>query len=292
MNEIIVERTAVTLSFACNLKCALCGVYAPYYKKPRRFSLEYLKETMKRYFDVVTYVKFLTLAGGEPMLYTDLPEIIDYLLQFKEQIGRIEIITNGTIVPNQATIDAAKKFGDKFYFLVDNYGPDKSLKIKEIDELLINSGIIHQVRNYTKNGTHCGGWIDYGDLTKKRRTHKEAEELFSKCAQAQKLKFPFCLVEGKMYPCSPYRRCNELEIIEDNYSEYIDLFDDKLTVEEQRQKIQSIYDATSLTACAYCDGMCEDSKRYFPAEQLTIHEESSVDAGARIYAEVLKNIKR
>ena len=71
-----------------------------------------------------------------------------------------------------------------------------------------------------------------------------------------------------------------------DYSEYVDLFDDTLTVNEQREKIAAIYQKKSLVACAYCNGMHEDSPRFQPGQQLTKEELEQIKDGARFYADI------
>ena len=80
--------------------------------------------------------------------------------------------------------------------------------------------------------------------------------------------------------------CHEYGVTQGNSNEYINLLDDSLTVEEQRQKIKNIYARKSLSACAYCNGMCENSPRFTPAVQLTAEELRCVKDGARSYSEV------
>ena len=89
-----------------------------------------------------------------------------------------------------------------------------------------------------------------------------------------------------MWPCPPARRRRQLGL-SDDYSEYINFFDDSLSIEEQQEKIRLIYEKKSLSACAYCSGLCEDSERFIPGEQMTQEELSYIKAGARSYEEVL-----
>lgn len=296
MKELHMERTNLLITLACNLNCARCGTHVPYAKNARtpvgNFPLSYLQEVVERYFRIVTHVWKFTIAGGEPLLHPDLPRFLELLLPYADQIDIVEIITNGTIVPNDELIRAAKKLG-KLCFLVDDYGRDLSKKIPEIDCVLTDEGIRHVIRENNKVDAYCNGWVDYGDLSKKRlHTQEEIEKLYARCAYPQKQKGPFSTIDGIMYPCTPCRICREFGVIPDNYDEYIDLFDDTLTVEEQRRKIQSIYDGKSLTACAFCDGMCDDSERYVPAVQLTQEELRCVKDGARSYHEVLKMLHK
>jgi hypothetical protein len=110
--------------------------------------------------------------------------------------------------------------------------------------------------------------VNFGNLSeRKARLEKDIKQKYQKCAYPGKIRFCFTMMNGKMYPCSPARICNELGI-SNNDNDYIDLLDETLSVEEQRNKIRTILDGTQLDACAYCNGLCEDSERFVPAEQL------------------------
>lgn len=296
MDELNMERTNLLITLACNLNCARCGTHVPYAKNSRalagHFSIEYLQKVLDRYFKIVTHVWKFTIAGGEPLLHPDLPEFLNMLQPYAAQIDVVEIITNGTILPNEKLIQAAKGL-DKLCFLVDDYGRDLSRKIPEIEQLLTNEGIKHVIRENNAANSHCGGWMDYGDLRKKRRTtREECEKVYAVCSYPQKQKFAFSTIDGMMYPCTPLRLCREFGVLSDNYDEYINLFDDAMTVEEQRQKIKKIYGGKSLSACAFCDGWCEDSVRYVPAVQLTPEELRCVRDGARSYHEALEMLHK
>lgn len=296
MNELHMERTNLLITLACNLNCARCGTHVPYAKNSRseagHFSLSYLQEVLERYFKIVTHVWKFTIAGGEPLLHPELPQFLDLLRQYADQIDIIEIITNGTILPNDRLLRAAKDL-DKLYFLVDDYGRDLSRKIPQIDRLLTDEGIKHVIRENNEVNSHCGGWMDYGDLRKKKlTTWEEIEKLYAVCAYPQKQKLTFSTIDGMMYPCTPVRLCREFGVLSDNYDEYINLFDDTMTVDEQREKIKKIYAGKGLSACAFCDGWREDSARYVPAIQLTAEELRCVKNGARSYHEALEMLHR
>lgn len=291
------ERTGIEVTGNCTLKCKLCGAYTPY-RSPENsndFSLQNLAKAIKQYFKIVTYVEQFSITGGEPLLCPHLSALIEFLKNYENQFGTVALFTNGTIVPNQDLLMTAKDFGEKLSFSIDDYGSECSSKIKEIDAILTSYGIRHTIRNYTKNDPHCGGWFDCGDLTeKKNRTKKELEILYAKCIQPQKLHFCFNISGRYMWPCSPLQKCNELGVVDDS-TEYIDLLDDTLLVETQRNKIQAIYQKKYLTACAYCNGMCSDSPRVVPAEQLTKKEFLCTTRGGgicRLYSEVQKMMKR
>lgn len=286
MSNFNMERIGLNVTLVCNLNCALCSNYAPYYKNQKHFSVDDLKKSIDRYFSIVTHVKKFIISGGEPLLHPRLNEIIEVLNKYNSRMDVLEIITNGTIVPNDGLLRSLKKFGEKAYLLIDNYGDCLSTRIASIVIALEENGTRFVVRDNNANNAHCSGWVDYGDLTiKKGKTDDLTKQIYKKCAHPSKLKFCFGIVDGVMYPCTVYRRCKELGSISDNYSEYIDLYDDSLTIEEQRNKISKIYSGDMLSACAFCEGLCDDSKRFTPAIQLTDFEKNKVRLGARFYAE-------
>ena len=79
------------------------------------------------------------------------------------------------------------------------------------------------------------------------------------------------IYDGIVDPCGKiYPRINAgLEVDPD---EYIDLFDDSVTIEQQREKISHINSAEYLDFCRYCNGLYPGCKRIKPAEQLTPEE--------------------
>lgn len=55
----------------------------------------------------------------------------------------------------------------------------------------------------------------------------------------------------------------------------VDLFDDSLTVDGKKARLNALLGDEVIEACKYCNGMCEDSPRYLPAEQLTVSVEQA-----------------
>lgn len=278
MNEkFTMDRVGLSVTLACNLNCRLCAAYAPY-QRSVAMDLYILKKTLEQYFSITSFVESFGITGGEPLLYVHMPELFDELLNYLEQIGEIRIFTNGTIIPKIELLNVLAQYGNKFSFLIDNYGEHLSTNIPEICETLENGGIRYEVRDYCSEGVHCGGWVDFGDVREKKHSPESAKELFSKCAFPSKLHFCFTIFNGIMRPCGTIGRRLSLGL-DVNSNEYIDLFDEKMTVEDQRRKIMDIYNANCLDTCAYCNGLCEDSVRFKPAEQLSKEELENIRKG-------------
>ncbi|TCO76454.1 radical SAM protein [Marinisporobacter balticus] len=261
------HRCGIIITYRCNLRCKLCTAYSPYYEIPPHFNFEELKKSIDKYFEIVDYVEKFTISGGEPMVHKELDSIISHTIRYSEKIGFIEIITNGTVVPNEKLIDAIMEKRSKIKFLIDDYGKDLSIKVDEISNIFDELKIQYQVRNHVTEDGHCGGWIDFGDFSQKLYTNEEKEKLFEKCAIPQKMKFCFTIKQGEIHPCGPSYRCIELGKIKKIPEEYVDLFED-ISIHEKQQRICKMQNLKSLQACAFCNGMCEDSLRFRAAEQL------------------------
>lgn len=265
--KLVLKGTGLTSTLRCTLKCKLCCTFSPYYHPPKHFDYNFLAETVDRYFKVVDSVGKFTISGGEPFIHEDLDKVITKISEYFNRIGVLEIITNGTVKPSGKLLDVLEKYKDNVSLMIDEYG-HLSDKVGLISTLLQERGVDFRIRNYGPDNPHCGGWVDFGDFSLKHGTKKEVEEKFSKCAYPRKLQFCFSIMDGEIHPCTPSRRCMELGIIPKDPDEYVDLFDDSISIEEQRQKIRKILYSKSLAACGYCNGICDDSVRYIPAEQL------------------------
>lgn len=272
--EFTMERVGLSVSLVCNLKCKLCAANAPYYNiigKPENSTVSELMDGVKKFFSVVDYVDYFGITGGEPLLYRELPELMEELLRFKEQFKYMDIYSNGASVPSIELLEVLKKYGEKFRrALIDDYG-EPSSKVSEAAAMFNEYQISYEIRDYYTENLHCGGWIDYGSADSPIHTKEEAENLFSKCAYPQKMKFCYSIHKGCMIPCPPVLRLWQEGIA--NPNDYVDLNDESLSVEDIRHKILSINNAKMLDACLYCSsGMCDDSPRFKPGEQLTSEE--------------------
>lgn len=271
-NKFQMKRVGLTCSLKCNLNCKLCVVRSPYHWNDKFPSVKEIAEYIRRYFNIVDYVDFFTISGGEPLLYSEFPSLLDELLHYIDKIGKLEIITNGTILPNKALLSAIRKYDrNSLKFIIDDYGENLSKRFSEITTLFENNNVPYIVNRYHTSDLHCGGWVNYGSAEKIIHTNQETIQLFSKCAYPTKFKFCFNIWEGKMVSCFQVQNRMILGHSVDE-CEYIDLMDDSLSIEEQRKKISYIYNMQYMETCAYCNGLCDDSERFKPAEQFTVEE--------------------
>jgi hypothetical protein len=249
------------------LKCKLCTAFVPYYEIAPHYSYETLTTSVVRYFDLIDTVEKFTINGGEALLHEKLPEIIDFLAGYIDRIGMLEILTNGTIIPNEQLLKSLS-FSPKVNILVNNYGPSLSNKIPQITNLFRNNGIAFRLREQNAETRYCGGWVDISDLSYKNRSEEETENLFNHCVYPGAFRC-FAIFGDKAYICGVYIWCKTEGIISSNPYEYVDFSEDSTaSAEEIKKQILGFYDRRFFTSCKYCNGFCEDSERFLPAEQM------------------------
>lgn len=263
-------RGGFYVTLRCNLKCKLCAAHAPYYKNPWHPSIEELCKQADRFFELVTHIGHFSLTGGEPLLHQNLDMLVTHLGQYAQQIGVLELFTNGTIMPKDSVIDAFKQYPGPVKFCIDHYGPELSVNAERLASRIKTElpDATVELRDYYTDKMHCDGWVDWGVGHVKERTEDEAKKVFVKCSLPQKLEFVSCVNNGVIYPCPQTRRCIELGYIPFDPKEAVDMFDRSYSDAEIQQRIIDRYSLPVLNACKFCNGQCDDSKRYPPAEQL------------------------
>ena len=283
MQGIIIDTSSVVVTLNCNLNCKLCNTGVPYRKKPVRFSTEFLKLSIERYFRTVDFARKFSFTGGEPFLREDLAELTAFTQGFDNQFDVLEIVTNGTIMPSEATLQVFEKFRSNVFILIDEYG-DLSVNADKLSNALAERSVNHLVRKYSGASIYQNGWVDLTQF-KKYNTPEQAKIIYKKCAVPNKLKkisggyrdvkidentcfgVYTVLINGVVYRCMRPFIAMERGIDFNKEHQFVDIVDNNKTTETIREEIITMFNLEYPSICEYCPGMCDDSKRYIPAEQ-------------------------
>ena len=119
-NKVYLTHNNILATTICNLNCRYCLNYTPYDKHPAHFSIDELKKSVDTYFKHVDRVGLFQISGGEPMLFPHLKDFLEYISDnFKEKIGVLCFVTNGTIVPEDEFINFCKT--RNIFIFLDDY---------------------------------------------------------------------------------------------------------------------------------------------------------------------------
>lgn len=129
----------------CNLRCEFCGIGLDVRKKAKAdLPLENLKRDLKIFFASVDYVEALVLTGGEALLHSRLPELLDFIIdKYNGKIGQLALISNGTNLPSAELLKQLKKH--RVEFRISDYSgsniPDYEKRLRRVLTALEDSGI-------------------------------------------------------------------------------------------------------------------------------------------------------
>lgn len=272
LEKLKLDRVSCHVTAQCNLKCDKCSAYIPDLARMSlphiKYTLEEMKTSFSVYFGMVEYVRMISLSGGEPLLFSELPDLVKFLSEFDNRFEKLEIFTNGTIVPSERLLTVCKA-NPKISFLIDHYGPEVSTRVDEIEKVLQENNISYKTRIYYGENAHCGGWHDYGITSGERVTEEIAKLRYTKCFAGINGNM-LCTIFGTrlfLCPCSEVGRRIGAIPLEDTL--YMELASPS-SIEEKIDQLRQMNQAQLNPACAYCRGIgvYENEPRYTPGKQL------------------------
>jgi hypothetical protein len=259
-SQLYVELAQICLTERCSLKCKACahGCYAVNVNC-QDMSIEMAKESADFLFENIDIIKEFVLIGGEPFLYNQLEEIINYIGgKYRDKIITFSITTNGTIVPKKNVMDACRKFN--VLIRISNYSSTLQY-LENRYECLIEKMIDNKISYFM--GTSDYQWMDYGFETVDRKWNMgELIKTFNEC------KTPCREIRGsKYYYCVMARSVSDNLKFGVGKEDYLDLqqqINKKIFLEFQLGYSDKGY----LDMCNYCNGKDAVNHPIPVAEQL------------------------
>lgn len=228
----------------CSLNCEKCAAFIPYYNYKEHVSLDKIIEPFARFLGCVDNIAELELMGGEPFLHPQLDKIIEWCDK-QEKINAIKIVSNATVMPTERIKKSIEKC-KKIQLVFDDYG-ENSIKKNELIEWALEKGIRYSIQKLST-------WYDIEPIKKRNQTESKLKEIFSACVWRN------CVgvTNGRLFHCNVMGHLDELNMVPDFPTEYIDLTVDDVCL---REKIKNYLKKDYLEYCDYC-GMVE--KREVP----------------------------
>lgn len=144
-HHIFLKRLELDVTSKCTLKCKHCSNMMQYYENPYDIDEQIILDDYSRMLDIVDWIDELLIIGGEPFVYRKLDSLIKKIKEKKEtdnKVGVIQIVTNGTIVPDDHMLKILKD--SQVFVFVSNYGT-KSRNIEKLVNKLCEYEIDYEV---------------------------------------------------------------------------------------------------------------------------------------------------
>ena len=248
-NFFVLDSLDFVITERCSLRCKECSNLMQYYSTPKNFSLESLKRDIDLVSSVFDEIYDLRLIGGEPFVNPHWAKILQYVSS-KDNIKRINIYTNGTILPTDLQCEILQA-SNKVCLSISNYG-ELSRNLNSFQDKLESYAIPYEVKEIIS-------WTRCSSFEKHNRTQKELHDVFEMCC-AKNLA---TLLRGKLYPCPFISNAMNLCAIPQDENDYVDLTE-PVDVEILRQKVLRLMSRPFYNSCEWCEGRpnAENLKEY------------------------------
>ncbi|MDD6827436.1 MAG: hypothetical protein PUE12_15285 [Oscillospiraceae bacterium] len=249
----IIEKLVIKTGSACSLKCEKCGEFNPYLsEKGKTYNIpaSILVSDICKLCQTVEKIKMVHVAGGEALLHNDLNYFIEFIAK-QDNIEKIEIISNGTVIPDEEMMNVLCKYISKVKVLISDYSSAGVNNFNTIDAFA-QCGINYKVMKDMI-------WFDKSDTSRKALNDEELEQTAKKCSSF-KLDTYFTLTDGIINAHCP--TAGSLLYYLDLYDECVDAYADirKLEVSELKEALYKLNSSRSLPMCRYCIPSCDAPK--------------------------------
>lgn len=210
-----IGRLTFNLTTFCTLNCKNCTMLTPYNHHKISFNLNSILHDIDLSFQFVDYISNLIIAGGEPFLYKQLKEVIIHIGEkYRNSIGNIQLITNGTVEISQDLLDVIKKYEVEVRISDYTKNVDYSEKLELLCARLDKNKI-----NYVRFLQDV--WLDMGFPEEKVSTGDIPADIrkhMLNCA-------PNCqnVSEGKLYYCAQGWAADQSKLFQLNNNDSLDL---------------------------------------------------------------------
>jgi len=239
----------------CTLRCLNCNAYTPYFGSTRPhidLAPEDFARDMAALAGAVHTIRRFMLLGGEPLLHAEFAEILATAAAH-DVVDVVEIVTNGTVVPDEAVLRTAEKYKHKVYFHVSNYSVNAALASRLRHEALFAALKEHDLRRQISSNP---SWSKEIPLAGRNDDDSQVKSMFASCW----LKRTPEVKNGRMAICPKASSGYELGMADASRAgEVVDLRGGGL-----RQKMIDFYHREFFEACRACVRIDEE---VMPAEQ-------------------------
>jgi organic radical activating enzyme len=243
-NEYTANRLRVMVTSRCSLRCKECSTFVPYVRNPRDDEWAEIVADVKTFLDSAGRLQEVEFLGGEPLLHPDLDKMISGLKD-EPRIEQIAIVSNGTILPGDALVQAMVSDG-RAIFRMSSYG-GLSKKLGEAKSLLSEKGVRHEIIDYKT-------WYKSSQVKSADEDEDELKRKFNNCMKGCGL---VCW-SGKLFFCATLPFLIEAGAFPQADDNFYDMRKKDVCREQLLSEIFTYADRCNtdnyVDACRYCTG--------------------------------------
>ena len=258
----------LVLTTKCTMRCESCNNMMQYFSPQKQYAstLKGIKTSLEVLLSKVDSIARVRIMGGEPLLFKELPELIEYLENTK-QIYTFDFLTNATIDFSDKLMETMKKSDKLRKISISDYTKSPNLKVKlkqkEIMEKLEKAKIA-----WSFNTTDH--WYDVDKIYKRNRNKDEIIANRNACGMScvslmsaegirneeGKLKENAHALapKGAIFVCPVASSLSRLNGLEEFEGDFINL-------EDEKQRFLDFYVQDFFKACDYCHDWSKPIKK-------------------------------
>lgn len=255
-----IREVHMSVNTNCTYNCEKCNMFMPYYKEIKIYTLDEVKQSLDVFFPLVDYVFVFSFLGGEPFLNCQLKNILEYTYtKYRSKIGRIEVVSNGSMIPDAETLDVMSKY--KVLVRISDYTAhiNYGRTLEQMIGVLKNYEIPYSIEKSLEWVDFCFPSTDKG----KKLPIKDVRAHMLCCSPAF-----HGLNDGKFYYCHVAWSAEKAGLINLKDSDFIELKKYSATVKNKRYLIEYAsgkMEDNYVSLCEKCMGCGTDNPYVVPA---------------------------
>lgn len=259
--HIFIKRFELDVTSKCSLRCKHCGALMQYFTCPQDIPVTTIISDYNRMLQLIDWTDEVLIMGGEPFMNRELSAVLEAVKNHPEtdkKVGMIRIVTNGTILPDNKTVDLLAESNITVW--ISNY-KEHSKRIVELIHLFQMHHIKFEVLGLSY-------WANVQQLVQ-RDEPLSTDELLERRRTCWKRHH--AVSEGKFFLCAFSNFANKLGAVPYDEGNFVNIYD-----ENAKEKIVKYLDSSTALpiSCSWCNGNFPESwegENRFPVAEQT-HE--------------------
>ncbi|AJC93375.1 radical SAM domain-containing protein [Campylobacter volucris] len=260
--KIDIPYLELVLTTKCTLRCESCNNLMQYFSPSNQYTctLEGLVSSLELLLSKVDSIARVRIIGGEPLMFKDLPKLIEYL-DGQKKILTFNLVTNATIDFKDELIDKLKKSKKARKITISDYTKSPNLKIPLKQESIINKLKFHKIPYSMDSSGENATWSDPERIYKRNRNKEEIIKNYLNCQMpcvslmtSQGLENKSLAPNGAIFVCPISSSLSRLKGLDEFNGDFINLDDD-------RERILEFYTQNFYKSCDYCRDFSKPNKK-------------------------------